>query len=59
MEDKTELTAKNLKKRGFVRHIADKAEVNGPVSKIIGDVPCVIGSGGSMTLKELKTLFRL
>ena len=59
MEDKTELTAKNLKKRGFVPHIADKAEVNGLVSKIIGDVPCVIGSGGSMTLKELKTLFRL
>ena len=41
MEDKTELTAKNLKKRGFVPHIADKAEVNGLVSKIIGDVPCV------------------
>ena len=59
MEDKTELTAKNLKKRGFVPHIADKAEVNGLVSKIIGDIPCVIGSGGSMTLKELKTLFRL
>lgn len=59
MDDKTQKLVAAAKRRGFIPHTVDRDGVNDLVCRLIGETPCVIGSGGSMTLKELGTLFAL
>ena len=59
MDEKISRLCAKAKLRGFIPHVAEKAQVNALIGSLIGDEPKVVGSGGSVTLHDLGTLFEL
>lgn len=59
MDEKISRLCAKAKLRGFIPHVAEKEQVNALVESLIGAEPKTIGSGGSMTLHVLGTLFDL
>ena len=59
MDEKISRLCAKAKLRGFIPHVAEKEQVNALVESLIGAEPKTIGSGGSMTLHDLGTLFGL